>query len=943
MKWSQVERLTAIVLPDITDRTSRIPKWRSPIVGGMAPVVGVPDDESPFIEAPPVVIAEFTITPSGKRPRMIFSGSGLRPVRARDSVDVNLETRLREVTFPNWAVDLMGNIDEHQNWDFQETNLRDGKKMLLKDPKLTIVASVESQPSENGQRVKVVIRNTGPDERHSYLHDFKFEIHIEDAEVSIDKKFRREDIPLHVETINAVAELTDDKKVITLSPFGIWNQKKIENVVGPNFHEAAAKPFDLPKGALGDYEADFKYAASIVTDGIRQAVFPATNYHKFQYDIRGKMYESLVKCWGDDLPRAVIDNAPTASGKSEPNFDAAIVPTIVLKRRTPSHDCGTVAILCTPIRALTAEQLERMFKVIAYVNEKLPTDMKVSLGFYMGTMGGKGVPYEPSKDLEGRVDKVPINNCPFCGNELILRYDSEYVRLIPECHTCQPKRIYDWVYLTIRETEQFLPNIVVATLDKLCYEEPRNLGVHSFFGREFARCAHCGRATPVTAKVIEDRGQCWTCKGKVDGNDLRRSQLSVFIMDEAHTFRGSLGSNASLYTVAELQLAMSVLKRSYLVVASTATVKKSADLMRNLTGAKEFFILPDPETPGDEAKYFQERDQMHRKFVFTCANVSNRVGIPKAISSVKAAWNRVRGPSDSERLPQIVFTKKRQNAENLSNAIQILGEEEKMDLKSMVIHGETEKPLVKSALEKIRNSEIDVLFVTVDLISLGIDVPSISVIHFDGMPDDFAKFVQAYGRSARGREADDAGIVFTWLRMNIPGEAYFFEHYRDLFIYKRELMPVVPINRWFSQSIRNYTPAAAAQYGFFTDRRGSITFSAVVAKRQFTNPDYQNEIQQFMEKMMTDKEKVDDFKIAQDNILRGLHDLTNHITAKSLANIQNTRQLLDGVIPYGIRSQSGETTIIPANANKALMSVRVERSFLSAGYTQSELGLEDDD
>src|SRR5690606_42099615 len=139
-----------------------------------------------------------------------------------------------------------------------------------------------------------------------------------------------------------------------------------------------------------------------------------------------------VKCWSDEAPRAVIDNAPTTSGKSEPNFDGAIVPTIVLKRRTQNRDCGTVAVLSTPIRALTAEQLERMFRVTAYANERLPADMKVSLGFYMGTMEGKGVPYEPSKDLEGRVDKVPISNCPFCGNELVLRYDSQLVRLIPE-------------------------------------------------------------------------------------------------------------------------------------------------------------------------------------------------------------------------------------------------------------------------------------------------------------------------------------------------------------------------------------------------------------------------------------------------------------------------------------------------------------------------------
>jgi hypothetical protein len=941
MKWKQVQQVTDLVLPDLTDRTTGTPKWRSPLVGGMAPSIGVPDDESPYIEAPSIIVAEFTVMKEGKRPRLNFLGSGLRPVRTRDSPEVNLETRLRAVEIPDWSIPLAEAVSLSQNWDFQENDRRAGRKVMLKDPKLTIEGTVESTPAENGQRVKVTIKNKGPDE-HSYLHDFKFDIKLEDAKVVFDSKFRKDDVPLHVETINAVADVDEDGTSIRLRPFGTWDQKKIENVLGPAFADAVAKPFDLPKGALGDYDDDIRYAAGIVTKAIARAVDPATKYYKFQYDIRGKIYQSLIKCWTDDVPRAVIDNAPTAAGKSEPNFDTAIVPSIVLRKRAPNHDCGTVAILSTPIRALTAEQFERQFEVMAYVNDALPPELRVTIGFYMGTMEGKGVPYEPTKDLEGRIDKIPISNCPFCRSELKLRFDSQAVRLIPECHVCQPNRVYDWVYLTIRETEQFLPNIVVATLDKLCHEQPRNIGVHSFFGREYVRCSKCSRATAVTARVIEGRGQCYTCKAPLDGTVVRRSQFSVFIMDEAHTFRGSMGSNASLYTVAELQLATQALKRSYLVLASTATVKKSAELMRNLTGAREFVVLPDPEVPGDYEKYFQERDTKHRKFVFTCANVSNRVAIPKAISAVKAAWNSVRGQGDPERLPQIVFTKKRQNAENLSNAIQILGDEARMDLKSDVIHGETEKPRVKAALEKIRKNELDVLFVTVDLISLGINIPSISVIHFDGMPDDFAKFVQAYGRSARGNEADDAGIVFTWLRMNLPGEAYYFEHFRDLFIYRNELMPVVPINRWFSQSVRNYMPAAAAQYGFFTDRRGSI-FSPVVAKRQFTNPVYQNEIQQFMEKMMDDKEKVDDFRIAQKNILSGLQDLTNHITAKSTASVQSTRELMEGVIPYGIRGQSGQTLIVPENANKALMSVRLEKSFTSAGYTPSELGLDEED
>jgi hypothetical protein len=53
-----------------------------------------------------------------------------------------------------------------------------------------------------------------------------------------------------------------------------------------------------------------------------------------------------------------------------------------------------------------------------------------------------------------------------------------------------------------------------------------------------------------------------------------------------------------------------------------------------------------------------------------------------------------------------------------------------------------------------------------------------------------------------------------------------------------------------------------------------------------------------------------------------------------------TSELLERILPFGIRSQSGETIILPTNINKALMSVRIEKSLLSAGYKPDEIGIE---
>ncbi len=222
-------------------------------------------------------------------------------------------------------------------------------------------------------------------------------------------------------------------------------------------------------------------------------------------------------------------------------------------------------------------------------------------------------------------------------------------------------------------------------------------------------------------------------------------------------------------------------------------------------------------------------------------------------------------------MPQIVFTKKRQSAENLYSAIRILGDEDRLDIQSRVVHGESTKLEIKKRLSEVENNEIDVLFVTIDLISLGLDIPSIQVLHFDGMPEDYSKFVQSYGRSARGPGL--CGLVFVWLRMNMPGEAYYLEHFRDLFIYKKDLMPVIPINKWFPQAIRTFVTPAALQYGFFTDQRGSI-FSPAVAQRRFSDVAFQRELGDFVaQEVLGNSTKPEDADIAAKYTNLGLQDM----------------------------------------------------------------------
>lgn len=932
MEWNKIEQIQKMVMDEIKGRTDNRPytKHSGPLIGGLAP----DDKDDEFIKPPAFITTKFTLQPLGKESSIIVSGNGMRQIREKLDADSSLKTVLMPITFDEKLFSLgAGRSTQYWHEDKKIMYEEGSKRIRLKDPGSTLSIEFFCEGKEEFE-VSITIKNTNEDKK-SIIYDFNFTIKLNQCKLieRVAKLDHPKDIPQIVETINVVAEL--DHNEIKLIPYGMWSQKRISTIAGPSFEESIIKPFDSIN--LGIYEKSFEFAARIATKAMKRIV-NSSNYYKFQYDLRGIIYEQMVRSWNDGKFRSVIDNAPTASGKSEVNFDAAVVATLVRKKETLDGDCGTVAIIIEPIRALAAEQLERLFKFIAYVNEEVNDNDKITMGFFMGTQEGKGIPREPINGIT--LKQVPINSCPFCNNELELEYIQKMVRLIPKCNHCM--KSFPWIYLTLSETKSFLPNIVVATLDKLCYDETRELDVHTFFGREYVRCSKmdCKRVVPVTSRVIKGEGTCRHCNSPVELAKSTKSMFSLLVIDEAHSFKGSIGSNSGLYTTAELQLSKMVLSQAPLVLASTATVKMANRLLKHLTGtsSEECIILP----TDDVNKYFLEDPQNnHRKFIFLCPNVSNRVVIPRAVGAIKSAYDKIRAPDDPIHLPQIVFTKKRQNAENQSNAIMILNEVDMRNLKYDVIHGEHDKREVKEALLKVERNEIDVLFVTLDLISLGIDIPSISIVHFDGMPDDYAKFIQAYGRSARGKQNLDCGLIFMWLRSNIPGEAYFFEHFRDLFLYNKKLMPVMPINRWFPQSIRKYIPAAAYQFGFFSDNKASM-FSHIYAARQLIDDDYNKKLQDFiLNKVLSDFDDPEDEEIAKRYTILGIQDMRNHIQNLPLSTVRNYKILMDKIWPTGIRNQSTETLIVPTQFDRTLMSLRVEKSLLSAGFSEYEIGLGD--
>ena len=247
----------------------------------------------------------------------------------------------------------------------------------------------------------------------------------------------------------------------------------------------------------------------------------------------------------------------------------------------------------------------------------------------------------------------------------------------------------------------------------------------------------------------------------------------------------------------------------------------------------------------------------------------------------------------------------------------------------MVIHGEEPRQKIEWALKMLRECKIDVLITTLDLIHLGIDIPSVSVIHFHGMPDDYTKFVQGYGRSARRGNA--CALVFVWLKYNSAPERYYLVHFRDLFLYRDRLMPIIPINRWFPDVITTFVPSATLMYALYNDERAS-TISAPYSKKKFYDPSFQLEVKNFLVKVSSEPIYPEDEEIAERAIDEGFTRLKEYIQRylHRLADpkYRLSKKFYEDILLKGIRGIEEDVVLMPTYIDRHMVRTRLERGLV---------------
>lgn len=266
---------------------------------------------------------------------------------------------------------------------------------------------------------------------------------------------------------------------------------------------------------------------------------------------------------------------PTGGGKTEAYL--GIIALAIINRRQifGQKGYGTAAIMRYTLRLLTTQQFQRAFRLILALEQIRRWDNstynlgdeEISIGLYVG----KGSLPNSEGELKEEVinwnkthGKIPLDRCPWCGEEIDVDTDGpSFMCSNPNC--------------TFGDYEAFYP---VRLCDDHIYKNPPSL----LFGTvdKFAQLAH-----KVDKSIEKDSRRIFSSNGCIPPD--------LIIQDELHLLLGPLGSAVALFENAIDQLCTRTDDKGHKIrpkiISSTATTRNTSFQIRALYD-REVSIFP---------------------------------------------------------------------------------------------------------------------------------------------------------------------------------------------------------------------------------------------------------------------------------------------------------------------------------------------------------------
>jgi hypothetical protein len=522
--------------------------------------------------------------------------------------------------------------------------------------------------------------------------------------------------------------------------------------------------------------------------------------YQFQWDAIQKFIKSLV----NGAPGVLIVRAPTNSGKSLVFYTCSVLISVLRDDVT-----GSSTFITFPTRALNSQQFSEMVTFFYHLNE---AGIKVKLGLYMGQEDDAAVKILSTKQIKEGDEIAIIQKCPRCSHGRIVATKPSESRIVPKCEQCNAT--FPYVLLTNWETQDFCPEVVVGTPDKIVNSLTHNVYTHVLFGAPCKQCPSCDRHYALCLKDQHDAAvKCRGCGSQLDNSTKTRSTPRLIIFDEIHTLTGTQG-NLLGHFLALLKTLGSVygIPGDLWYVGATATVANQEELVSNLTGYQKDkqAIFPEKEDflrKDDGSGYFVKREDRvrHRYVILEPLGVTTRGSVSQLASSLHGFIDEAR---KTDGIVKQELARKGLTIDESygTQTIYVLRKDDGRDLEKFIpdfAHGTgLRRPRVRFGSGDLSSSQLvqlnravkdhslDVLLVT-QIYGQGVDFPGLNVIHFFGTPRSFIELAQVVGRTGRGNVP---GLVLLHLVPQIPRDGWVYENFRHMIADLEAHYEPTPIN-----------------------------------------------------------------------------------------------------------------------------------------------------
>ncbi|MBR4093635.1 MAG: hypothetical protein IKK32_07175 [Oscillospiraceae bacterium] len=535
---------------------------------------------------------------------------------------------------------------------------------------------------------------------------------------------------------------------------------------------------------------------------------------------------------------------PTGGGKTEA-FLGVLVFNLFFDRFR-GKKCGVTSILRYPLRLLSVQQVQRLANALAQAELLRREDGRInetepfSLGYFVGDANtpnkieSKDAKKYLSMSLQ-EIDKERVLEiCPFCRNETVhLCYDKDSHRLMhycdnPECQANGPLPIY----IVDQEIYRYLPSAIISTVDKLAIMG-NNRNFRSILSGATHRCEKHGYTS--TGICLADK----KCNAKFfETIEMYDPAPTLFIQDELHLIRESLGTYASHYEsfVNYFVKNVSPSERPIKVIGATATISSYETQVNHLYGKVPVrFPCASPFIDRNFYSYIDKEDT--QRLILGYAPYGKAI-INSVAYSLKymreVVYSYLENPQKVLDIENIGITEKEEALEilkdywifleynnvkrdgnNVEGALETpvnveLKESGVTEFKTRRMTGDETFQDVREVLAEVENNP-DVfdgvnLITATSMISHGVDADRFNIMFFYGIPGNVAEYIQAYSRTGRRYSS----IVVDIIRPTRETDNSYLKNFIKFHEYKDILVEAVPINKWATKAIDHTLPGIFA-------------------------------------------------------------------------------------------------------------------------------------